>query len=87
MSTETYPWEIHDSETDEILDCFATSEEAYEATYTGQYPEDVYVAYLSSFDYEDDGQPSFMDEHDSSMASVGWGTDEDYGYFGGDDDY
>lgn len=26
-------------------------------------------------------------EWESSMASAGWGTDEDYGYFGGDDDY
>jgi hypothetical protein len=37
--------------------------------------------------YDDDGQPSFMEEHDSSMASVGWGTDEDYGYYGDDYDY
>jgi hypothetical protein len=35
-------------------------------------------------DDEDDGQPSFQFEHDSSMASVGWGTDEDYGYYGDD---
>jgi hypothetical protein len=38
-------------------------------------------------DDEGRGQPDFMFEHDSSMASVGWGTDEDYGYFGGDDEY
>lgn len=31
---------------------------------------------------EDDGQPDFGFEHDSSMASIGWGTDEDYGYYG-----
>ena len=43
---------------------------------------------LGVYDEPDDyGQPSFMDEHDSSMTSIGWGTDEDYGYFGGDDDY
>jgi hypothetical protein len=24
-------------------------------------------------------------DHDSAMQSVGWGTDEDYGYFGGDE--
>jgi hypothetical protein len=24
-------------------------------------------------------------EFESAMASAGWGTDEDYGYFGGDD--
>ena len=24
-------------------------------------------------------------DHESGLASAGWGTDEDYGYFGGDD--
>jgi hypothetical protein len=32
--------------------------------------------------YDDDGDVGFQYEHDSSMASVGWGTDEDYGYYG-----
>ena len=38
--------------------------------------------------YDDVTEPplDFGYEHDSSMTSVGWGTDEDYGYFGGDDD-
>ena len=27
----------------------------------------------------------FMYEHDSAMASVGWGTDEDYGYYGNEE--
>jgi hypothetical protein len=26
-------------------------------------------------------------DHDSAMASAGWGTDEDYGFFGGDEDW
>lgn len=30
----------------------------------------------SAFDYSDDGD---------ALASAGWGTDEDYGYFGGED--
>lgn len=36
------------------------------------------------FDVDDD-----MDgDHDSAMTSIGWGTDEDYGdYGGGNDDY
>ena len=34
-------------------------------------------------DYEDDGDPGDMDgDHDSAMASAGFGTDEDYGYYG-----
>ena len=30
----------------------------------------------SNFDYDD----SMDGDHDSAMASAGWGTDEDYGY-------
>lgn len=26
-------------------------------------------------------------DHDSAMSSAGWGTDEDYGYYGGDDGF
>ena len=35
--------------------------------------------------YYDEPDIDFGYEHDSSMASVGWGTDEDYGYYGGDE--
>lgn len=38
---------------------------------------------FDDFDYEPDLDFGF--EHDSAMESVGWGTDEDYGYFGGED--
>jgi hypothetical protein len=35
---------------------------------------------------DDDSDPGWADgDHDSSMTSIGWGTDEDYGYYGGDD--
>lgn len=36
---------------------------------------------------EGDMEPDldFQFEHDSAMTSIGWGTDEDYGYFGGDE--
>ncbi len=35
----------------------------------------------------DEADPGGMDgDHESALASAGWGTDEDYGYFGGDDD-
>ena len=37
--------------------------------------------------FEDDGYDDSMDgDHDSTMTSCGWGTDEDYGYFGENDD-
>lgn len=33
----------------------------------------------------DDSYDDSMDgDHDSAMESVGWGTDEDYGYYGDD---
>lgn len=40
-------------------------------------------------DYNDDGEDdrTVFDLNDDAeaLASAGWGTDEDYGYFGGDD--
>lgn len=42
-------------------------------------------------DWEDDYDDSMDGDHDSAMTSCGWGTDEDYGYYGDDtpmfDDY
>lgn len=36
--------------------------------------------------YDDSWDDESMDgDHDSAMESAGWGTDEDYGYFGGED--
>lgn len=32
--------------------------------------------------YDDDYDDSMDGDHDSAMESAGWGTDEDYGYFG-----
>ncbi len=44
----------------------------------------------SQFDDVEDDFENYYDEsmdgdHDSAMESAGWGTDEDYGYFGGED--
>ena len=39
-----------------------------------------------NYDDHDDFYADNMDgDHDSAMSSCGWGTDEDYGYYG--DDY
>jgi hypothetical protein len=40
-----HPWVI--IQDGEIIDRFATSQEAYEATYTGEYPDDVEVALMN----------------------------------------
>lgn len=45
---------------------------------------------VSEYDDEPDydGQDWADGDHDSTMTSIGWGTDEDYGYYGdGTDDY
>lgn len=34
--------------------------------------------------YDDDYDDSMDGDHDSAMESAGWGTDEDYGYYGED---
>lgn len=36
-------------------------------------------------DYEDDRTTFDMSDDADALASCGWGTDEDYGYFGGED--
>lgn len=35
----------------------------------------------------DDYDESMDGDHDSAMTSCGWGTDEDYGYYGDYDDF
>lgn len=43
--------------------------------------DDFYGESMDYDDYNDD-----MDgDHDSTMTSAGWGTDEDYGYYDNDD--
>lgn len=34
-----------------------------------------------------DHNDSMDGDHESGLASAGWGTDEDYGCFGGNEDY
>lgn len=48
--------------------------------------EDVnYDDHDDFYDDEEDYDDSMDGDHDSAMESAGWGTDEDYGYYG--DDY
>ena len=53
---------------------------------------DFYGESVDYDDYNDEaGDDSYDDsmdgDHESALASAGWGTDEDYGYFGEDVDY
>ena len=43
--------------------------------------DDEDVIYDDDYDYDD----SMDGDHESALASCGWGTDEDYGYYGGDE--
>ena len=36
--------------------------------------------------WDEEGDESMDGDHDSAMTSCGWGTDEDYGNFGENDD-
>lgn len=38
-------------------------------------------------DYEDDDGYTDAEADADTLASAGWGTDEDYGYYGGGDDW
>jgi hypothetical protein len=54
--------------------------------YNDFYSEDAELNdYEDDFDDFDDYYDESMDgDHDSAMTSAGWGTDEDYGYYGDD---
>jgi hypothetical protein len=49
------------------------------AKYFGMTPREVYDIACDYSEYFDD---SMDGDHDSAMASAGFGTDEDYGYYG-----
>lgn len=50
--------------------------------------EDFHEQIVEHYDenYGEDYDDSMDGDHDSAMTSCGWGTDEDYGYFGENDD-
>lgn len=45
--------------------------------------------FMDDEDFDDDGDydDSMDGDHDSAMRDAGWGTDEDYGYYGGEDSF
>ncbi len=43
------------------------------------------MVYDVEYELHSDGSDAMDGDHQSALASVGWGTDEDYGYYG--DDY
>lgn len=67
-------------EFDENGDVFPEDQERYDDLMDqwDEYDDDDYDDYD---DYHDDGMDG---DWDSGMTSAGWGTDEDYGYYGED---
>ena len=72
----------------ETIDSFNTREEAekmaneYSVTYNGPVAiVEVEDEWEDDYDYDD----SMDGDHESALASCGWGTDEDYGYYGDGD--
>ena len=58
-----------------------------------EHPLDIANEVEQDWDYEDDYFDCLLPgedmdgDFDSGMASAGFGTDEDYGYYGGEDDF
>lgn len=48
---------------------------------SNEMPEDTADELLIDDEFDD----SMDGDHDSAMASIGWGTDEDYGAYGSDE--
>jgi hypothetical protein len=47
---------------------------------------DDYNDFYGDLDASDENNYDSMDgDHDSAMTSCGWGTDEDYGFYGDDE--
>ncbi|MGA1670599.1 MAG: hypothetical protein ACO39F_06895 [Candidatus Nanopelagicaceae bacterium] len=49
-----------------------------------KYPSQIEIRAngVDSYFHEEENDDSMDGDHDSAMASAGWGTDEDYGYYG-----
>ena len=50
-----------------------------------QTEEDSDAELCEECEYEDDRTAFDMSDDADALASAGWGTDEDYGYYGGED--
>lgn len=50
--------------------------------------DEVLEVLQGEYDQDEPEYDDSMDgDHESALASCGWGEDESYGYFGGDDEY
>lgn len=89
----SHPDPLHDEENTMSQDSFDRFDDMAERTIwpwidDANYDDhdDFYGESADYSDYNDDEDydDSMDGDHDSAMESAGWGTDEDYGYYGED---
>jgi hypothetical protein len=71
----------------ELREAFAKGLTAEDAAVLAGVPVEMVQAFFEVLADEQDAEydESMDGDFDSAMASAGYGTDEDYGYFGGDE--
>ena len=71
----------------ELREAFAKGLTAEDAAEVAGVPVEMVQAFFEVLADEQDAEydDSMDGDFDSAMASAGYGTDEDYGYFGGDE--
>jgi len=84
----SHPNPLHDEENTMSQDSFDRFDEMAERTiwpWIDDEGQEWDVEDVNYDDHDDFYDESMDGDHDSAMESAGWGTDEDYGYYG--DDY
>jgi len=81
----SHPDPLYDEENTMSQDSFDRFDEMAERTIWPWIDDESHDSDDINYDDHDDFFDESMDgDHDSAMESAGWGTDEDYGYYGED---
>ena len=83
----SHPDPLHDEENTMSQDSFDRFDEMAERTiwpWIDDEGQEWDVEDVNYDDHDDFYDESMDGDHDSAMESAGWGTDEDYGYYGED---
>ena len=81
----SHPDPLHDEENTMSQDSFDRFDDMAERTIWPWIDDESHDSDDANYDDHNDFFDESMDgDHDSAMESAGWGTDEDYGYYGED---
>ena len=81
----SHPDPLYDEENTMSQDSFDRFDDMAERTSWPWIDDESHDSDDANYDDHDDFFDESMDgDHDSAMESAGWGTDEDYGYYGED---